>query len=146
MKESLKQPEVGVAALVADEDGDAQRAEAPGAGDPKRNVEQEEVQIIPSKKEYAPGEVAELLGGDVAQPGGTPQAWPTPVATDPGPAPTGPTADAPIDPVGPRVDTSPERGPTVAPLDLGGPTEPEPENESERRWRETSAAFKKGWT
>jgi len=28
---------------------------------PKRNVEQEEVQIIPSKKEYAPGEVAELL-------------------------------------------------------------------------------------
>jgi len=28
---------------------------------PKRNVEQEEVQIIPSKKDYAPGEVAELL-------------------------------------------------------------------------------------
>ncbi|HEX2639663.1 MAG TPA: alpha-2-macroglobulin family protein, partial [Pyrinomonadaceae bacterium] len=28
---------------------------------PKRNVEQEEVQIIPSKKEYAPGETAELL-------------------------------------------------------------------------------------
>ena len=28
---------------------------------PKRNVEQEQVQIIPSKKEYAPGEVAELL-------------------------------------------------------------------------------------
>ena len=28
---------------------------------PKRNVEQEEVQIIPSKKDYAPGEMAELL-------------------------------------------------------------------------------------
>ncbi|HEY2865445.1 MAG TPA: alpha-2-macroglobulin family protein, partial [Pyrinomonadaceae bacterium] len=28
---------------------------------PKRNVEQEQVQIIPSKKEYAPGETAELL-------------------------------------------------------------------------------------
>src|SRR6185295_10027192 len=28
----------------------------------KRNVEQEEVQLIPSKKEFAPGETAELLG------------------------------------------------------------------------------------
>ncbi|MEP6946147.1 MAG: alpha-2-macroglobulin family protein, partial [Acidobacteriota bacterium] len=28
---------------------------------PKRNVEQEEVQIIPSKKDFAPGDVAELL-------------------------------------------------------------------------------------
>ena len=32
-----------------------------GKQPPKRNVEQEEVQIIPSKKDYAPGEVAELL-------------------------------------------------------------------------------------
>jgi len=32
-----------------------------GKTPPKRNVEQEEVQIIPSKKDYAPGEVAELL-------------------------------------------------------------------------------------
>jgi uncharacterized protein YfaS (alpha-2-macroglobulin family) len=32
-----------------------------GKTPPKRNVEQEEVQIIPSKKEYAPGETAELL-------------------------------------------------------------------------------------
>ena len=32
-----------------------------GKQPPKRNVEQEEVQIIPSKKEYAPGETAELL-------------------------------------------------------------------------------------
>jgi hypothetical protein len=29
--------------------------------------------------------------------------------------------------------------------ETGETTEPEPENESERRWRETSAAFKKGW-
>ena len=32
-----------------------------GKTPPNRNVEQEEVQIIPSKKDYAPGEVAELL-------------------------------------------------------------------------------------
>ena len=32
-----------------------------GKQPPKRNVEQEQVQIIPSKKEYAPGDVAELL-------------------------------------------------------------------------------------
>jgi alpha-2-macroglobulin len=32
-----------------------------GKQPPKRNVEQEEVQIIPSKKDYAPGEVAEIL-------------------------------------------------------------------------------------
>lgn len=32
-----------------------------GKTPPKRNVEQEEAQIIPSKKEYAPGETAELL-------------------------------------------------------------------------------------
>jgi uncharacterized protein YfaS (alpha-2-macroglobulin family) len=32
-----------------------------GKTPPKRNVEQEEVQIIPSKKDFAPGEVAELL-------------------------------------------------------------------------------------
>jgi uncharacterized protein YfaS (alpha-2-macroglobulin family) len=32
-----------------------------GTTPPKRNVEQEEVQIIPSKKDYAPGDVAELL-------------------------------------------------------------------------------------
>ena len=32
-----------------------------GKQPPKRNVEQEEVQIIPSKKDYAPGDVAELL-------------------------------------------------------------------------------------
>ncbi|MEO5858464.1 MAG: MG2 domain-containing protein, partial [Pyrinomonadaceae bacterium] len=32
-----------------------------GKTPPKRNVEQEEVQIIPSKKDYNPGEVAELL-------------------------------------------------------------------------------------
>lgn len=32
-----------------------------GKQPPKRNVEQEEVQIIPSKKDYAPGEVAEVL-------------------------------------------------------------------------------------
>jgi len=32
-----------------------------GKQPPKRSVEQEEVQIIPSKKDYAPGEVAELL-------------------------------------------------------------------------------------
>jgi len=32
-----------------------------GKTPPKRNVEQEEVQIIPSKKDYAPGDVAELL-------------------------------------------------------------------------------------
>lgn len=32
-----------------------------GKTPPKRNVEQEEVQIIPSKQDYAPGEVAELL-------------------------------------------------------------------------------------
>jgi alpha-2-macroglobulin len=32
-----------------------------GKTPPKRNVEQEEVQIIPSKKDYAPGETAELL-------------------------------------------------------------------------------------
>ncbi|HSU25430.1 MAG TPA: MG2 domain-containing protein, partial [Pyrinomonadaceae bacterium] len=32
-----------------------------GKQPPKRNVEQEEVQIIPSKKDYAPGETAELL-------------------------------------------------------------------------------------
>lgn len=32
-----------------------------GKQPPKRNVEQEEVQIIPSKKDFAPGDVAELL-------------------------------------------------------------------------------------
>src|SRR5881397_104705 len=32
-----------------------------GKTPPKRNVEQEEVQIIPSKKDYATGDVAELL-------------------------------------------------------------------------------------
>lgn len=32
-----------------------------GKTPPKRNVEQEEVQIIPSKKDYAPGDVAEIL-------------------------------------------------------------------------------------
>ncbi|MEP7149681.1 MAG: Ig-like domain-containing protein, partial [Acidobacteriota bacterium] len=32
-----------------------------GKTPPKRDVEQEEVQIIPSKKDYAPGDVAELL-------------------------------------------------------------------------------------
>jgi uncharacterized protein YfaS (alpha-2-macroglobulin family) len=32
-----------------------------GKEPPKRNVEQEQVQIIPSKKDYAPGETAELL-------------------------------------------------------------------------------------
>lgn len=32
-----------------------------GKTPPKRNVEQEEAQIIPSKKDFAPGEVAELL-------------------------------------------------------------------------------------
>ncbi len=32
-----------------------------GKTPPKRTIEQEDVQIIPSKKEYAPGEVAELL-------------------------------------------------------------------------------------
>ena len=32
-----------------------------GKQPPKRNVEQEEVQIIPSKKDHAPGDVAELL-------------------------------------------------------------------------------------
>jgi uncharacterized protein YfaS (alpha-2-macroglobulin family) len=32
-----------------------------GKTPPKRSVEQEEVQIIPSKKDYAPGEIAELL-------------------------------------------------------------------------------------
>jgi uncharacterized protein YfaS (alpha-2-macroglobulin family) len=32
-----------------------------GKQPPKRSVEQEEVQIIPSKKDYAPGDVAELL-------------------------------------------------------------------------------------
>ncbi|MBV9243161.1 MAG: hypothetical protein JO314_14270, partial [Acidobacteria bacterium] len=32
-----------------------------GKQPPKRNVEQEQVQIIPSKKDYAPGDVAELL-------------------------------------------------------------------------------------
>jgi uncharacterized protein YfaS (alpha-2-macroglobulin family) len=32
-----------------------------GKTPPKRNVEQEEAQIIPSKKDYAPGETAELL-------------------------------------------------------------------------------------
>ncbi|MBK9216247.1 MAG: Ig-like domain-containing protein [Chloracidobacterium sp.] len=32
-----------------------------GKTPPKRNVEQEEVQLIPSKKDYAPGDVAELL-------------------------------------------------------------------------------------
>jgi alpha-2-macroglobulin len=32
-----------------------------GKTPPKRSVEQEEVQIIPSKKDYAPGDVAELL-------------------------------------------------------------------------------------
>lgn len=32
-----------------------------GKQPPKRNVEQEEVQIIPSKKDFTPGEVAELL-------------------------------------------------------------------------------------
>ncbi|MBP9664210.1 MAG: hypothetical protein KBD94_06275 [Pyrinomonadaceae bacterium] len=32
-----------------------------GKTPPKRNVEQEEVQIIPSKKDFAPGDVAELL-------------------------------------------------------------------------------------
>ncbi|MGB7068434.1 MAG: alpha-2-macroglobulin family protein [Pyrinomonadaceae bacterium] len=32
-----------------------------GKTPPKRNVEQEEVQIIPSKKDYSPGDVAELL-------------------------------------------------------------------------------------
>jgi alpha-2-macroglobulin len=32
-----------------------------GKTPPKRNVEQEEAQIIPSKKEYAPGETAEIL-------------------------------------------------------------------------------------
>jgi len=32
-----------------------------GKTPPKRNVEQEEAQIIPSKKDYAPGDVAELL-------------------------------------------------------------------------------------
>ncbi|HEX6279412.1 MAG TPA: alpha-2-macroglobulin family protein, partial [Pyrinomonadaceae bacterium] len=32
-----------------------------GKTPPKRNVEQEEVQIIPSKKDFAPGETAELL-------------------------------------------------------------------------------------
>lgn len=32
-----------------------------GKTPPKRNVEQEQVQIIPSKKDFAPGEVAELL-------------------------------------------------------------------------------------
>ncbi|MCC6329588.1 MAG: Ig-like domain-containing protein [Acidobacteria bacterium] len=32
-----------------------------GKQPPKRNVEQEEVQIIPNKKDYAPGETAELL-------------------------------------------------------------------------------------
>ncbi len=32
-----------------------------GKQPPKRNVEQEEAQIIPSKKDYAPGDVAELL-------------------------------------------------------------------------------------
>ncbi|MFL6374825.1 MAG: alpha-2-macroglobulin family protein, partial [Pyrinomonadaceae bacterium] len=32
-----------------------------GKTPPKRNVEQEQVQIIPSKKEYQPGDVAELL-------------------------------------------------------------------------------------
>ncbi|HEV8592959.1 MAG TPA: MG2 domain-containing protein, partial [Pyrinomonadaceae bacterium] len=32
-----------------------------GKTPPKRNVEKEEVQIIPSKKDYAPGDVAELL-------------------------------------------------------------------------------------
>ena len=34
---------------------------AGGKVQPKRNVEQEEAQIIPNKKEYTPGEVAELL-------------------------------------------------------------------------------------
>ncbi len=32
-----------------------------GKTPPKRTIEQEDVQIIPSKKEYAPGEIAELL-------------------------------------------------------------------------------------
>jgi uncharacterized protein YfaS (alpha-2-macroglobulin family) len=32
-----------------------------GKQPPKRNVEQEEVQVIPSKKDYAPGDVAEIL-------------------------------------------------------------------------------------
>ncbi len=32
-----------------------------GKTPPKRNVEQEEVQVIPSKKDFAPGDVAELL-------------------------------------------------------------------------------------
>jgi len=32
-----------------------------GKQPPKRNVEQEQVQIIPSKKDYQPGDVAELL-------------------------------------------------------------------------------------
>ena len=32
-----------------------------GKQPPKRNVEQEEIQIIPSKKDYAPGDVAEIL-------------------------------------------------------------------------------------
>jgi uncharacterized protein YfaS (alpha-2-macroglobulin family) len=32
-----------------------------GKQPPKRNVEQEEVQVIPSKKDFAPGDVAELL-------------------------------------------------------------------------------------
>ncbi|MBA3770281.1 MAG: hypothetical protein H0X08_07270, partial [Blastocatellia bacterium] len=34
---------------------------AGGKTPPKRNVEQEQVEIIPSKKDYAPGDVAELL-------------------------------------------------------------------------------------
>jgi uncharacterized protein YfaS (alpha-2-macroglobulin family) len=55
-----------ITAIVTDEAGDTNRTEltqwvAGGSGRPSRDVEQEQVTIVPDRDEYAPGDTAELL-------------------------------------------------------------------------------------
>jgi uncharacterized protein YfaS (alpha-2-macroglobulin family) len=55
-----------ITAIVTDEAGDTNRTEltqwvAGGSGRPRRDVEQEQVTIIPDRDEYAPGDTAQLL-------------------------------------------------------------------------------------
>jgi alpha-2-macroglobulin len=55
-----------ITAIVTDEAGGTNRTEltqwvAGGSGRPSRNVEQEQVTIVPDRDEYAPGDTAELL-------------------------------------------------------------------------------------
>lgn len=55
-----------ITAIVADSNGKRNESEmtvwvAGGGREPKREIEEEDVEIIPGKKEYAPGETAEIL-------------------------------------------------------------------------------------